>query len=457
METAGCGCDSRRMSTPLPSGPRFTPLQTFRFMRSPFHFVQDARTRYGDPFTAPLAFGDVVITAEPEGIREIFTADPALFLPLGAEILAPVLGDNSLLLLSGARHKRERKLLMPPFHGERMRAYGQLMAELTLRLVQGLKPGGTFRAQHLTQDISLEVIIRAVFGVQEAPRVQRFRDVLVDYLEAYTPLLMVAVPLRRSFGGRGPWARFQRHAAVLDGLLSEELASRRGHEAGHTDILSLLLTARDEAGQPMTDAELKSELLTLLAAGHETTAIGMAWTLYHLHREPEVLRKLLAELAPLGPTPEPEALARLPYLGAVCDEALRIHPILSVVGRITLAPFTLRGRELPPGTGVMAAICGVHFHPDIYPEPLRFRPERFLERKYSPFEYLPFGGGARRCIGAAFAQYEMRIVLGTLLAAYRFATAPGAPEESPVRRNVTFGPRHGVQLVYEGPRSGGLA
>jgi cytochrome P450 len=426
-------------------------------MRDPTHFIQDSCTRYGDPFTAPLAFGKVVITADPEGIREIFSADPALFRPLGSEVLTPIVGLNSLLLLSGARHKRERKLLMPPFHGERMRAYGQLMSGLTLRLVQGLRPGGTFRAQHLTQDISLEVIIRAVFGVQDAARVQRFREVLVDYLEAYTPLLMVVAPLRRSFGGRGPWARFQRHAAVLDGLLSEELASRRGQAEGHTDILSLLLTARDEAGQPMTDTELKDELLTLLAAGHETTAIGMAWTLHHLHHQPEVLQKLLAELAPLGPVPDPEALARLPYLGAVCDEALRINPVVSVVGRLTLAPFTLRGRELPAGTGIMAAICAVHFNPELYPEPLRFRPERFLERKYSPFEYLPFGGGARRCIGAAFAQYEMRIVLGTLLAGHRFAPAPGAPEERPVRRNITFGPRHGVQLVYQGPRQGASA
>ena len=445
------------MTTPqLPSGPRITPVQTFRFIRDVTRFFVDCRERYGDPFTAPLPVGNVVITGNPEGIRDIFSADPATFEPLGQLPLAPAVGDNSLLLMGGQRHKRERKLLMPPFHGERMRAYGQLMQELTLRAVETLRPGGPFRAQDLTQSISLEVIIRAVFGIEEPRRVQRFREAMVAYMESYTPLLMMAVPLRRSFGGMGPWARFQRYVTELDQLLTEDLTTRRGHEAGHTDILSLLLTARDEEGQPMTDAELKDELRTLLIAGHETTAIGMAWALYHLHRIPETKQRLLEELAPLGPVPDPEALTKLPYLTAVCDESLRLHPIVAVVGRRTVAPFTLRGRELPPGTALMAAIALAHVDPAIYPEPERFRPERFLERKYSPFEYLPFGGGARRCIGAAFAQYEMRIVLGTLLAVHRFSLASDTPER-PVRRNVTIGPGGGVGMVYEGPRQGALA
>ncbi|MFY0582666.1 cytochrome P450 [Cystobacter fuscus] len=445
------------MTTPrLPSGPRITPVQTFRFLRDATRFFLDCRARYGDPFTAPLPVGNVVVTGDPEGIRDIFSADPALFEPLGHLPLAPAVGDNSLLLMGGQRHERERKLLMPPFHGERMRAYGQLMRDITLRAVETLRPGGPLRAQELTQSISLEVIIRAVFGIEEPERMRRYREVLAGYMESYTPLLMMAVPLRRSFGGLGPWARFQRHVTELDRLLTEELATRRGHEAGHTDILSLLLAARDEEGQPMTDAELKDELRTLLIAGHETTAIGMAWALYHLHRAPETMRRLLEELAPLGPEPEPEALVKLPYLTALCDEALRLHPVVPLVSRRTVAPFTLRGRELPPGTGVMAAICVAHVDPVLYPEPESFRPERFLERKYSPFEYLPFGGGARRCIGAAFAQYEMRIVLGSLLAAHRFSLANDTPER-PVRRNITIGPGRGVEMVYEGPRRGALA
>jgi len=446
------------MSTqPLPSGPRFTPLQTYRFIRKPSELFLDCRARYGDPFTLPLPMGNVVVTGTTEGLREVFSADPNLFeSPLQLPLL-PVVGKNSLLLMDGQRHKRERKLLMPPFHGERMRAYGQLMSELTLRASSSLRPGSSFRAQELTQAISLEVIIRAVFGIEEPERVRRYLEVLPPYMESYTPLLLAAAPLRRSFGGVGPWARFQRHAAEFDALLSEELATRRGHEAGHTDILSLLLAARDEDGQPMTDAGLKDELRTLLIAGHETTALGMAWALHHLHHEPQTLQRLLEELAPLGPQPEPEALMKLPYLGAVCDEALRLHPIVIVVGRRTLAPFTLRGRELPVGTPIMASIWLAHRDPATYPDPERFRPERFLERKFSPFEYLPFGGGARRCIGAAFALYEMRVVLGTLLASHRFSLVPDRAPERPVRRNVTFGPSQGAQLVYTGPRQGAVA
>lgn len=442
------------MGSPLPPGPRFTPLQTWRFLRDPRGLFVGAQARYGDPFTAPLPVGDVVVTGSPEGLRDIFSADPAVFEPLGTLPLKPAVGENSLLLLSGPRHKRERQLLMPPFHGERMRAYGRILRESALQAVEALRPGASFRAQQLTQEISLDIIIHAVFGIDEPERARHCHQVLVDALESYTPMLALVVPMRRSFGGRGPWAHFQRQAARVDTLLTEELARRRGHEAGHTDILSLLLAARDEDGQPMTDVELKDELRTLLFAGHETSAIGMAWALYFVHRQPEVYQRLMAELSPLGPSPEPEALARLPYLGAVCDEALRLHPVVPVVGRRTRAPFTLRGRELPAGTGVMAAICLAHASPELYPEPERFRPERFLERKYSPFEYLPFGGGARRCIGAAFAQYEMRVVLGSLWAAHRFRTAPAAPEERPARRNITLGPKHGVELVYEGPQQG---
>ena len=441
------------MPPPLPPGPRLTPVQTLRFLKDPTRFTQESRARYGDPFTAPLPLGEVVITGSPEGLRDIFSADPGTFEPLGNLPLEPAVGPHSLLLLSGPRHKRERQLLMPPFHGERMRAYGETMRELTLRAASPLRPGALLRAQELTQAISLDVIIHAIFGIEEPERVRRYHDVLVAALASYTPLLMMVAPLRRSFAGRGPWVHFQRHAAAVDALLTEELALRHGHEAGHTDILSLLLAARDEDGQPMTDVELKDQLRTLLFAGYETTAISMAWALHFVHREPQVHARLLAELAPLGPAPGAEALARLPYLGAVCDEALRIHPVLAVVGRRTLRPFTLRGQELPVGTGVMAAICLAHTDPTLYPEPERFRPERFLERKYSPFEFLPFGGGARRCIGAAFAQYEMRVVLGTLLAAHAFTAPPRPREERPVRRNITLGPRHGVELVYTGPRA----
>ncbi len=437
------------MPEPL-RGPRFSPLQTLSFMKSPAVFFRENSQRYGDPFIAKLPMGTIVATGEPDGIREIFSADPSLFEPLSRVVLEPVVGANSMLLLAGERHKRERRLLMPPFHGERMRAYGTLMQQAALEAVQGLRAGEPLVALQKTQALSLEIIIRAVFGVEEPERVRRFMEAIGVYADAYTPLLMLLVPLRRSFGGIGPWARFERHSQALDALLNEQIARRRADGRGGEDILTLLLSVRDEEGQPLSERELKDELLTMLIAGHETTAIGMAWALYWLLRTPEAKQRLEQELSTLGPRPEPEALAKLPYLSAVCDETLRLYPVVGLVTRKLRAPLTVRGHPLPGGMGVMAAITLAHHNPTTFPEPERFRPERFLERKYSPFEYLPFGGGARRCLGAAFALYEMKVVLGTLLAAHRFSLAHERPIK-PVRRNVTLAPEDGVPLRYEGP------
>ncbi|HSN99044.1 MAG TPA: cytochrome P450 [Candidatus Nanopelagicales bacterium] len=433
----------------LPPGPPMPRLQTLLAMLDTPRFLRACARRYGDPFTLHLPVGRVVATGHPEGIREIFTADPAIFGTITQTTLKPVVGESSLLLLEGPRHRRERRLLMPPFHGDRMRAYGALMQEITLRRAAALPRGEELRGQDLTQGISLEVIIQAVFGVQEPGRVRRFQDAISEYFLAYTVPLMFLPKLRRPMAGLGPWDRFQVSAQRLEGLLDEEIAMRRASRAAHEDVLSLLLAARDEEGQPMTDGEIKDELRTMLIAGHETTAVGLAWALYYVHLLPEVRGRLLEELGGLGPTPSPEALAQSPYLSAVCDESLRIHPVVALAPRRTLAPFTLRGREIPVGMGVLAVIVLAHGDPALYPEPERFRPERFLERKFSPFEYLPFGGGHRRCVGAAFAQYEMKVALGSLLAAHRFSLVEQGAVK-PVRRNVTFGPNTGVRLRYEG-------
>lgn len=435
----------------LPAGSGSLVLQSLAFMREPTRLFEQLRTKHGQPFTVNLPVGKTVVTGAPEALKELFGADPELFEVLGQLPLVPVVGETSVLVTAGAGHRRKRKLLMPPFHGERMRAYGELIQSLALRSMDGHPVGAPLRAQELTTDLSLQVIIRAVFGVTEPARAERYRTVLNAFIDSYTPPLAGVPALRRNFGGWGPWARFQRQVAALEVLLDEELALRRAQGTEREDILSLLLAARDEDGLPMPDAELKGELKTLLFAGHETTALAMAWALHHLHRNPAALEALLAELDGLGKDPGPEALAAAPYLGAVCDETLRLHPVVEVVGRRTRAPFTFQGLTLPTGSAIIGAICLTHADPAIYPEPQRFRPERFLERRYSPFEFLPFGGGARRCIGAAFAVYEMRIALGTLLSIRRFS-ADGAEPERPVRRNVTFGPSRKGALIDEGPR-----
>ncbi|AKT36700.1 cytochrome P450 [Chondromyces crocatus] len=435
----------------LPPGPPLAPLHTlFAGLDTP-RFFKSCVSRYGDPFTVTLPAGKVVVTGHPDGIREIFTAEPSTFGALTQIPLLPVLGKSSMLLLEGQAHKRERRLLMPPFHGDRMRAYGTLMRDITLRLAATLPSHGAFTAMQLTQAISLEVIIQAVFGVKQPERVKAFQDTIASYFSSYTVPLMFVPPLRRSFHGVSPWDRFQQTAHRFDILLDEEIAARRRSSVEHEDILSLLLSARDEEGTPMTDEEIKDELRTMLIAGHETTAITMAWALYHVHRLPAVKARLLDELDALGPDPSPDALARASYLGAVCDEALRLDPVVILVPRRLKAPMTLRGVALPAGIGVMGAIVLAHHDPTIFSEPDQFKPERFLDRKYSPFEYLPFGGGARRCLGAAFALYEMKIALGSLLLAHRFSLDEQGPVKA-VRRNVTFGPKTGVRLRHDGVR-----
>jgi cytochrome P450 len=430
-------------------GPRSSLLKSLRFMKDTAGFFRECVERYGDPFLAHLPMGTVAVTGDPEGLREIFSADPDTFEPLSRMVLEPLVGLNSMLLISGERHKRERKLLMPAFHGERMRAYGALMQQCTRSAMEAVRPGTSLVALDATQSISLEIIIRAVFGVDEPERARQFRDALTAYSRSYILPISMIPGLRRSFGGRGPWARFQRNAQVLDAMLTEQISRRREDSQAREDILSLLLSTRDEAGQPMSEEELKDELRTLLFAGHETTAIGMAWALYWLHRTPGVKQRLEQELSTLGPQPEPEALMRLPYLGAVCDEALRLYPVVALTNRKVRTSFTLRGYEVPAGMGVVASITLAHSNPAVFPEPEQFRPERFLERKFSPFEYLPFGGGARRCLGAAFALYEMKVVLGTLLAAHRFSLVSDRLIR-PVRRHVTLAPEGGVPLRYEG-------
>jgi len=437
------------MSSP-PPGPRSATLQTMAFARDPFGTLQKYAGRYGDPFTLKLFTGPIVLTGTPEGIQEIFTAPPQIFASNSIPFLAPLTGERSVLMLDGAPHRRERTLLMPPFHGARMKAYGALIQDIALRRAAAWQPGRPFMMQAFTQALSLEVIIKAVFGARHQEGVQRFSSTIPAYFQAFTPLLVYFPPLRRPFGGIGPWRRFTNVAARFEQLLAEEIASRRQDFKDRDDILSLLLAAHYEDGSAMSDEGLQDELKTLLLAGHETTAIALAWAFYWLHRQPDVYHRLQAELRGLGRPPDPDDLVHLPYLSAICDEALRLYPVVGVITRRLQQPMTLRGHALPAGIAIGAAIALTHLNPTLYPDPQSFRPERFLDRTYTPFEYLPFGGGARRCIGAAFAVYEMKIVLGSILAQHRFGLVNDQPIK-PMPRTFTIGPQGGVRMIYHGP------
>lgn len=434
----------------LPPGPSVRLLQTYHYLRDPYTYLERLRDRYGDVFTIPGVNGTVVMACSPSSAQQVFTADPDTYLPFGVDALGPLIGDKSLLLLSGARHRRERKLLMPAFHGDRMRAYGETIRAAAHAAAARWSEGQTFPFQDSSQWISLEVIIRSVFGVTEPARVDAVRGAILEFVGATSPATLYFPFLQRPLFP--PWQRFQRAKQRLRLLLLTEIAARRSRpeEAGG-DILSRMLAARHEDGTAMSEDELHDELVTLLIAGHETTGIALAWAIYWLLRDRTCLERLLAELDAAGDRPDPETLVRLPYLDGVVHETLRLYPIAPDARRLLGRPLEIGGYTLPAGISVAVSIAALHVRPDLYPDPQRFDPQRFIDRKFTPFEYTPFGGGARRCLGAAFATYEMKIVLATLLKHHRLSLAERG-EVKPGRRNVVLGPSTGVRVTYDGPR-----
>lgn len=436
----------------LPPGSKATLRNTYGFAVRPYETMRAMRARYGDPFFATALNGELVLTAEPELIGELFAnRDVELFRVFATEATAPLIGTHSLLTLYGETHRRERKLLLPPFHGERMRAYGTMMVEAARRAFDGIGAGRPFVAIERTADVSLEAIVRAVFGVEERDRVEQWQRAILATVDAAKPIFFFSRATQRAPFGLGPWGRYLRASAEADRLLYEQIERTRGHTAGREDILSLMIDARYEDGSAMTDEHIRDELRTLLLAGHETTAITLAWALYAVHRHASVKSKLLAELDAVGPDPAPDDLARLPYLRAVIDETLRRFPIVDTVFRVLRRPWSFGGYELPAGVAIGAAILLVHRREDLYPDPDAFVPERFLEGRPRPQEYLPFGGGHRRCIGAAFSHYESCLALATVLREFELELSePG--EVRATRRNVTLGPEGGVRMTMLGRR-----
>ncbi|MBD1922651.1 cytochrome P450 [Microcoleus sp. FACHB-831] len=444
----------------MPDGPK-TPkwLATIRAILAPLTYIEKAAKDYGDIYTAQFAgFPRQVVVSNPQAIQEIFTADPNLFdSGVANKILQPITGDYSLLLHDGDYHQRQRRLLIPPFHGERMRAYGDIICQITEEVMSQLTIGKTFVARSYMQEISLRVILRAVFGLDENSRFQQLRETLSSMLDTFnspwSSSLLFLKFLQQDLGPWSPWGRFLRQKQQIDELLYAEIRERRAaNDLSREDILSLMLSARDEHGEPMTDAELRDELMTLLFAGHETTATALAWALYWIHYLPEVREKLLAELDSLGDNPDPDKVFRLPYLSAVCSETLRIYPVtLFTFPRIVKSQFQLMGYEFPAGTMLSPCVYLTHHREDIYPEPKRFKPERFLERQFSPYEFISFGGGNRRCIGMAFALFEMKLVLAKILRSQQLVLIDNRPLKA-VRRGITTTPDGGVRMVVTGSR-----
>ncbi len=412
----------------LPAGPTESPIvQTARWVARPIRFLEDCRRRYGDVFSVSFQGfrTPLVMVARPDMIRALY-GERRHGLPPGRTVtLRPLVGARSLLLLEGEEHLSRRKLMLPPFHGERMRTYEGVMREAASRELGSWPEGRAFAVHPSMQAITLDVIMRAVFGVSDRGRL---RPLLRDLLATTTSMgLQVSV----MFGRRRPLERLGEMAEEIDELLLAEIADRRRDPSGE-DICSLLVGARFEDGTAMDDGEIRDQLMTLLIAGHETTATGLAWALDLLARHPAVVARARAE----GDA----------YLRAVVSESLRLRPVVPLAGRRLVTDLVVDGLSLPAGTDVTPAIWLAHTRAEDYPEPYAFRPERFVDAAPPSFAWVPFGGGVRRCIGAAFAELEMRVVLDEVLS--RFDLRPGARRpERVARRNVTFSPRNGTRVV----------
>jgi cytochrome P450 len=433
----------------LPPGPSSRLLATVDFARDPYATFLRCREQYGDPFTLPMLGSQVVVTGRPELVKAMYALPSPDVGGLLGHLIPDILGSQSVLVKSGTDHADDRKLMMPLFHRERLAACSRTIATITREEMRKHTPGTPVLGYELGRAIALEVILRALFGVTDAARVPDFRKAVLRLAETASPAMIFSKALRKPFFGLGPWAKAQRAMADLDALFYAQIAARRADPHGD-DMLGLLLEARYDDGQPMSDTAIRDQLMSLVLAGHETMAVTLSWGLHWILSDAEVRGRLTAEVDGA----DDDRVGMLPYLDAVCKETLRIYPIQPVVMRHCLKPVSFAGCTVPAGSFVGAATTLVHMDPAIYPEPERFRPERFLAGKSpSISEFFPFGGGVRRCIGAAFATQEMKLVLATLLREHHFVpTFEGTPR--PVRQSTVTGPEGKVPLRYEGPRAG---
>lgn len=424
----------------LPDGPRVIPfLHKLKWQGRFLEFLDYCVQQYGDLFTYQVVGSrPFVVVSHPQAIKEIFTA-PSKHFDCGKsnQALRPLLGNNSLLLLDGRSHQRQRRLLMPPFHSDRLQTYGELICDITQdEISQWPAADKPFVIRSLVQVITLRIILQVVFGSEQGQRTQLLNKCISSLID--------------SFLSPFPWQRFSffRKKQQLDELIYAEIHQcRQQADSSRTDILTLLMAAQDEAGQPLTDEEIRDELVTLIMAGYETTTSAVLWGLYWVTKLPEVMEKLEKDLCKLGSNLAPSEIALLPYLTAFSLETLRIHSITGFAfDRIVKEPLRVMGYEFEPGAVLSPCVYLTHQRDDLYPEPKQFKPERFLERQFSPYEYYPFGGGNRRCIGIAFAQFEIKLVLATILSQLHLSLVDDHPVR-PVFRGVTLTTPLNLQMM----------
>ena len=426
--------------------------RTFRQIDSilhPLKFMEQRNRKYGDFYQITFKNSPpTVVTSNPQAIEDIFTASPDTFeVGKGNKMLSFLVGDNSLLLLDGKKHRNRRRLLMPPFHGESLQKCSEQIVEITNRVCDRLDTSKPFKVRSLTQEITMRVILSVVFGIDSGARYDRLRELLTTLLETFNSPLnssLIFFPfLQKDWGKFSPWGRFLLLQQKIRTLIYTEIKERREllatERSQNKDIFSLLLLAKDENGEGMTDEELHDELITLLFAGHETTASALAWLFHWVHYLPEVQEKLRFELAS-SQNFDYRSISDLTYLNAVILETLRIYPIaMGTFARILTKPMSIAGYDIEPDTWLMVSIYSLHHRQDLYPNPQQFNPQRFLDKAYTNYEYLPFGGGNRRCIGSALAILEMKLVTATILSRWQLELESDRPM-LPVRRGLTLAP-----------------
>jgi cytochrome P450 len=435
------------MTAVLPYARPMTLRQRWLFVNQTKTFTARLRERFG-----PIAFFkvngepfDIVLTTE--GVRQILSTDPACFDAFWKEAFTGLTGPMSLWVLGGEAHRRERQLVAPAFHARNYRGLGETIRDITRHHIGNWQAGETVRAIDTTLAISLDVIMRLVFGAGDEACLLEGRQTLSALLHAVHPAIVFFPKLQRRWFP--PWARFFRAKERYAAWLNRYLAVRRARSEHGDDVLGRLLAAQAQDGGSRSDTDIGDQLVTILLAGHETTATALAWALYELGRRPDVLAKLRAELESTRAEADPGLIVNLPYLSAVCNETLRLHTLLTDVPRMCVAPVECLGYTLPPGHAISVSIISIHHDPALYPEPDRFVPERFIERSYSAFEFVPFGGGDRRCLGAGLSDYEMRIALAEI--ALRWDFEPAAVELD-IRHDIAMGPKHGVPLRIKSRR-----
>jgi len=438
----------------LPPGPAQHPLlQLLRYSFWPFAYLEDC-ARHGETFTFRLAgFGTLVMLTRPEDIREVFRGDPAiLHAGEGNRLLSSLVGETSVLVLDDEPHARQRRVLLPPLKGERMRQFFEAMQTEALATAAAWADAGPVRADRAMQQVTLRVILRAVLGLSGGPQFDALehsmRKLLDDTRHPLVLVLYNLFPPERFDDAQ--WLSFYRLRRRLDTQLHALIQAQRAlaPEARTPCLLGDLLATRHDDGAPLSDIEVRDAVVTVLAAGHDTTALSLAWTLERTLAHPEVTARIESELSTVcgGALPRAEHMGDLVYLEACIRESLRVRTILPFVVRVLKQPLSLGGFTYPAGVTLCPAIHLLHRRADLYPEPDAFRPERFLERKFAPHEWTPFGGGNRACLGQAFALYEMKVVLATLFSRLRM-TRPTGARSKPVRRGISIGPSDGCQLV----------